>query len=159
MAYPNYHQWGRKSSKRGAAMRKIVPQRVIKSRFRLAITLVSLFFLTIIGCIACLYIALSSRLGIISPLAKYVYEVRDTSTEKATVTLLCQKYMIPCQNITVQSDGTIQFLLNNQTTVLLSGQKNLEEQLASLQKVASQLTIKGKTIKQIDFRFNNVTVT
>src|SRR5579872_67286 len=126
MAYSNYHQWGRKSNKRGAAMRKIVPQRIIRSRIRLIITLSGLFLATIACCAIGLYITLASHFGIISPLAKYVYVMKDASTQKATITSLCQKYMISCQDITVQSDGAIQLLLNNQTTVLLSGQKNVE---------------------------------
>lgn len=140
-------------------MRKIVPQRIIKSRFRLFFTLSALFLLTLVSCIAVLFFFFTSRSGIISPLGKYLAEVRDDQAIKATVLQTCQKDMLSCQNISVQSDGSIRLSLDSDVTVLLSTGKDLQKQLASLQKVASQLTIKGKRIKQVDFRFDNVTVT
>jgi hypothetical protein len=46
--------------------------------------------------------------------------------------------------VDIKDNGQIRFALD----------KNIEEQVSSLQKILNQLTIEGKTFKSIDFRFS-----
>lgn len=75
-----------------------------------------------------------------------------------TVKSFCQEKKISCQYIT-NDTTTITITLNNAAVILLSSQKDLQKQLASLQLTLSQLTIEGKQFKKLDFRFDKPFVT
>jgi hypothetical protein len=54
----------------------------------------------------------------------------------------------------ILSDYSYLVNIKDNGQVRLSQDKNIEEQVSSLQKILNQLTIEGKTFKGIDFRFS-----
>lgn len=136
-------------------MRK-VPQRKIKSRLRQLFWMISLFFLTLILCGGLFTYMLFSSFHIISPLTRLGMPMSQQQVV-AQVQSACSKLHMSCQQIVTLPDGSLEMIVDT-TTVFLSPQKSIEKQLASLQQVASQLTIKGKVLKKVDFRFDNVIV-
>lgn len=116
-----------------------------------------IFFLTIAACVCFSLYFLLSGFHIISPLTTLGLSL-DSQQLLAKVQASCSKENISCKNVVIMPDGSIELTLGDVTTVFLSPRKDLEKQLASLQQVASQLTIKGKTLKRVDFRFDNIVV-
>ncbi len=76
----------------------------------------------------------------------------------ATVKNMCKDTHLSCVTVVALPDGSLQITLDSGAVAILSTQKDLKKQLASLQQVASQLTIKGKQLKRVDFRFAQVVV-
>ncbi len=64
----------------------------------------------------------------------------------------CEDKKIPCTSV-VENNDAITITLDTNALILLSPQKDLQKQLASLQVTLSQLTIEGKQFKKLDFRF------
>ncbi len=58
-------------------------------------------------------------------------------------------------NITPLTEEEILLTLNQGTLVLIGSDLEPEQIVSSLQKIIKRFTIEGKTIKKIDFRFNN----
>ena len=56
------------------------------------------------------------------------------------------------------SDGSFAVTLQDGGEVILSSKKDIGSQLTSLQLVLSRLTIEGKKLKRLDFRFDNPVV-
>jgi hypothetical protein len=111
-----------------------------------------IFLLIILGFFAfCLNtFFISTKETFISPLSKpginlvSVEKVlKDSNIVFSTVTALDSFYLINIPN-------------NGQ--VILSGDKDINSQIASLQRILIQLTIEGKTFKNIDFRFSEPTI-
>lgn len=75
-----------------------------------------------------------------------------------TVKSFCQEKKLSCQSITIDNNA-VTITLDNSAVILLSSQKDLQKQLASLQLTLSQLTIEGKQFKKLDFRFDKPFVT
>lgn len=75
-----------------------------------------------------------------------------------TVKSFCEDKKIPCSTV-VENNDAITITLDNAAVILLSPQKDLPKQLASLQVTLSQLTIEGKQFKKLDFRFEKPFVT
>lgn len=57
-----------------------------------------------------------------------------------------------------QNNNTLVTLPSNQE-IILSNQKDIEQQIASLQLIERQLTIEGKRFHRIDFRYDNPVIT
>lgn len=114
----------------------------------------SLFFLTLLICCA---IFLFSRNSLfISPLAHiFASKNEDYIGEVKTY---CQETHLNCIRVEQTDNTTIQAVLDIGVTAYLSTKKDLKNQVASLQQAISQLTIKGKMVKTIDFRFDHVVV-
>ena len=55
-------------------------------------------------------------------------------------------------------DSSYSVNIPNNGQVILSGDKDINSQIASLQRILIQLTIEGKTFKNIDFRFSEPTI-
>jgi len=136
---------------------RIVPQRKVKSSLRVLLLMTGIFFLTILVCVGFSLYFLLSGFRIISPLTTLGLSL-DSQQMTAKVEASCSKEKLSCQNIIIMPDGSIELTINDVTIVFLSPRKDIGKQLASLQQVASQLTIKGKTLKRIDFRFDNIVV-
>jgi hypothetical protein len=69
------------------------------------------------------------------------------------------KNKISYESISVGSDGATYVVnLSNSGEVILSSKKDLGSQLTSLQLILSRLTIEGKKLKKLDFRFDNPVV-
>ena len=119
---------------------------------------VSLFLATI--CLCGIFFAFFIRSGfqLISPLTKNMPKI-SSDDMSATIKDLCQKDHISCRDISVIGSGSVQITLDNDAVAILSTKKDLKNQLTSLQQALSQLTIKGKQFKKLDFRFANTVVT
>ncbi|HSD99030.1 MAG TPA: hypothetical protein VLB73_05075 [Patescibacteria group bacterium] len=116
-----------------------------------------IFFLTFFACIGVFIVFTLSHRELISPLTR-IGIVVGKEISVAQVQAACNKTNLRCTNAVELPDGSIEVTVGDTTTVFLSPQKNIEKQLASLQQVASQLTIKGKTLKKVDFRFDQIIV-
>lgn len=55
--------------------------------------------------------------------------------------------------VLVLSDSSYEVIIPNNGQIRLSSQKNIENQISSLQRILRELTIEGKPFKSIDFRF------
>jgi hypothetical protein len=93
------------------------------------------------------------KVSIISPLAKSKLS-KLTNLENE----LTQK-KIPFANVIVGSNDSYTVNLLDGGEVILSSKKEIGSQLSSLQLMLSKLTIEGKKLKVLDFRFDNPVVT
>ena len=66
---------------------------------------------------------------------------------------LLRESKIPFNNF-ISSDSSYQIALENNGWVKFSSQKDLKNQISSLQRILRELTIEGKPFKSIDFRFS-----
>ena len=69
-----------------------------------------------------------------------------------------QKANVPFLAISLNSDGSSVVLLKDGGEVILSSKKDIKSQISSLQLILSRLTIEGKRLKILDFRFDNPVV-
>lgn len=67
---------------------------------------------------------------------------------------LMVEFGVPYSSVSIVPDGTIQLKLVNNEEILLSEKKDLREQVSSLQRILSRLTIEGKRFTRLDFRFD-----
>ena len=56
------------------------------------------------------------------------------------------------------SDASLIVELENEGVVILSSKKDIRSQISSLQLILSRLTIEGKKLKILDFRYDNPVV-
>ena len=122
--------------------RKRFRRRIISYIFLLGILGIFAFFLNTF--------LISRKETIISPLSKSGIDLvsvekilKDNNIAFSAVTALDSSYSVNIPN-------------NGQ--VILSGDKDINSQIASLQRILIQLTIEGKTFKNIDFRFSEPTI-
>lgn len=122
-----------------------------RKRFRRRI-ISYIFLLVILGILAFFLnkFFISRKETIISPLSKPGIDLvsverilKDNDIAFSAVTALDSSYLVNIPN-------------NGQ--VILSGDKDINSQIASLQRILIQLTIEGKTFKNIDFRFSEPTI-
>ncbi|HEV2340108.1 MAG TPA: hypothetical protein VGT05_05155 [Patescibacteria group bacterium] len=80
-------------------------------------------------------------------------------SKKEVVMMGLQNAHIVYQNVTVTTDNSVTISLQNNETVILSLNKNIDQQIASLQLTIANLTIEGKQFKRLDFRFDKPVLT
>lgn len=136
---------------------RITIHRKIKNKLYLLTIMVGIFLFTLLLCLAFSFYFLLSGFHIVSPLTALGLSL-DSQQLSGRVKEDCSRIKLTCQNIVILPDQSIGLTINDTTDVFLSSRKDIEKQLASLQQVASQLTIKGKTLKKVDFRFDNIVV-
>ena len=134
-----------------------IPERKVKARLTRLVVLLSLFLATLIVCAVIFAVWITSGFHVLSPLSALTQSV-GSDAQLISIQQVCQEEKIPCGNVAVVDDKTVQLTLDNHAVVLLSLKKDVKKQLSSLQQVISQLTIKGKQFKKLDFRFENVIV-
>jgi len=125
-----------------------------KAKYRVRILFLMLLFLSL-SIVAAEYLLLNFSFGravFISPLAK-VNQSKVASLESEL-----DKKKIAFFSAGLNSDGSYTVELNEGGEVILSAQKDLDSQLSSLQLILSRLTIEGKKLKKLDFRFDNPVV-
>ncbi len=125
-----------------------------RARYRLKIFFVSLVFLSLLV-VGTEYVYLNFSLGrafFISPIAK------ETSSKLASLEDELNKNKISYSAVNISSDGSFLVELQGGGEVILSSKKDVESQLSSLQLILSRLTIEGKALKKLDFRFSNPVV-
>lgn len=138
-------------------MRVSVPNRRVKSYLRTLGIMTGIFAATIFVCAIVFAFFLYSSARLISPL---VHLPGSMSSDNAIALIkdACHSANLVCSQVIALPDGSVQITLDSGIVAILSIQKDLKKQLASLQQVASQLTIKGKQLKRVDFRFARVVV-
>lgn len=124
----------------------------IKSRTKTAFIVLFLLSLILIT-IEYLYLNFSfGRTTYVSPVPK-----NQTSNTIALEREL-EKSNIPFKTISANLDGSLAVELIDGSIVIMSLKKDIKNQISSLQLVLSRLTIEGKKLKSLDFRFNNPVV-
>lgn len=68
---------------------------------------------------------------------------------------MLEKSNILFKNVSNNYDGNLVVELSDGGLITFSQKKDLKNQISSLQLVLSRLTIEGKKLKSLDFRFNN----
>jgi len=95
-------------------------------------------------------LVLLRRVPYISPLGGSTVDINSVEKD-------LKDQNIPFSSVTVSSDFYLVSLQNN-GQVMLSPDKDIKKEIASLQRILIQLTIEGKTFKSIDFRFAEPTI-
>ena len=96
-----------------------------------------------------------------SPFKKSTYLSPLSKDKVSEVTLLQEKLTkekISFTNITASSDASLIVRLKEGSVVILSSKKDIESQISSLQLMLARLTIEGKKLKVLDFRYDNPVV-
>jgi len=88
------------------------------------------------------------KVKFISPVAK------ETISKITFLEKLLDQDGILITNINTEADGSLRLHLKDGGEVILSSKKDLRSQISSLQLILSRLTIEGKKLKVLDFRFN-----
>ena len=88
----------------------------------------------------------------IASLQKAVFGEADTAVMDHILEL-CRKYNLSCQNIQVKDNDEIDLTVNNHLVVLAKN-KNVDEEIASLQLTIRALTMEGKDYRGLDFRYD-----
>ncbi|MEK7160063.1 MAG: hypothetical protein AAB702_01115 [Patescibacteria group bacterium] len=121
----------------------------IKKRTKTAF--IVLFFLSII-LIFIEYLYLNFSFG-------KTFYISPVSQNKTSKTIALEKELeksnILFKRVSVSSDRSLLIELADGGIVIMSPKKDIKNQISSLQLVLSKLTIEGKKLKSLDFRFNN----
>src|ERR1035437_579672 len=125
-----------------------------KSKYRIRTILILLIFLLLsVAVIEYLYLNFSfGRATFLSPIAKV------NQSKVAVVENALDKKKIPFLSTSYNLDNSFTVELRDGGEVILSSGKDLDSQLSSLQLILSRLTIEGKKLKKLDFRFDNPVV-
>jgi hypothetical protein len=125
-----------------------------KSRFRIKVIFISLLLLSLI-ILAGEYLYLNFSFGrsnFISPIAK------ENKSKLAILESALDEKKITYILAGIKPDGSFLVQLKDGGEVILSSKKDIGRQLTSLQLILSRLTIEGKKLKNLDFRFDNPVV-
>lgn len=125
-----------------------------RSKYRIRTLLILLICLSLL-IVATEYLYLNfsfGRINFISPVGK-VGKSQVASLESAL-----DKKNISFASVNINSDGSFAVELKGGGEIILSAKKDLDTQLSSLQLILSRLTIEGKKLKKLDFRYDNPVV-
>ena len=75
--------------------------------------------------------------------------------ENAQIENLLKKNNLTATSISVASDSALLVTLDTGEHIIFSQKKDLTEQITSLQLIKRELTIEGKRLNRVDFRFDN----
>ena len=93
-----------------------------------------------------------ANVSVISPLAKNKLSKLNNLENQLS------KEKILFTSVSASADGSFTVKLKDGGEVILSSKKDIGSQLSSLQLILSRLTIEGKKLKILDFRFDNPVV-
>jgi hypothetical protein len=123
-----------------------------KYRIRTLLILLICFSLLIVAA-EYLYLNFSfGRTTFISPIGKV------GKSKVAALESILDKKNIAFTLANINSDGSFTVELRDGGELILSAKKDLDNQLSSLQLILSRLTIEGKKLKKLDFRYDNPVV-
>ncbi|MCL5970733.1 MAG: hypothetical protein M1450_04515 [Patescibacteria group bacterium] len=125
-----------------------------KSKSRIKLAFISLLFL-LLALLLTEYLYLNFSFGrntYISPIAK------EKKSKIITLEAELEKSNIPFKTVSASSDASLVVHLIDESVVILSSKKDIKSQISSLQLILSRLTIEGKKLKILDFRFDNPVV-
>lgn len=82
-----------------------------------------------------------------------------SSPDSSSIDSLLKKNDLSAISVTTASDSAIFVTLDTGEQIIFSQSKDLNQQIASLQLIRRQLTIEGKRLGRVDFRFDNPIIT
>ena len=125
-----------------------------RSKYRIRTLLILLICLSLLIVVTeYLYLNFSfGRVIFISPLGKI------GKSKVAALENMLNKKNISFASTNINSDGSFTVELRDGGELILSSKKDLDNQLSSLQLILSRLTIEGKKLKKLDFRYDNPVV-
>ena len=133
-----------------------IKKRKIKNKF---FQQIKIFFIALIGMLALLGFAYSvftffipQKQLLISPLAL------QKNIKRNQIDVLLQKSGIQFASVENAKDSTYLVNLKDGGQVIITQDKNIENQISSLQLILSRLTIEGKRFKSLDFRYDKPVV-
>ena len=94
---------------------------------------------------------------VLTPLPK-THAFLQGSSEMSRIEALCTQYALHCSNIVMNATSATISIDSNEE-VIVSLQKDLGMQIASLQLTIAHLTIEGKRFSRLDFRFDKPVLT
>lgn len=121
-----------------------------KAIFTIPVPYIVLFLLSLVLFYG-LYIFKSTRF--LSPIPLFVPSSLETSDTK-TLEQLLKKYQVSYAEIIDNKDGSYAVGLLGGERIVFTSKKPLEPQISSLQLLISRLTIEGKRIEKLDFRYD-----
>ena len=135
-----------------------IKKRKIKTRF---FQQIKIFFIALMGMVVLLgivYLVFSlffpQKQLFISPLALQ----KNTSRNQNQIDDLLQKSGIAFTSVENAKDSTYLVNLKDGGQVIITQNKNVQNQISSLQLILSRLTIEGKRFKSLDFRYDKPVV-
>jgi len=131
--------------------KRLLKKEKVKIRIKLIFAVLAVLIITAIG-LEFLYFNFV-KVSIISPLA------RGKLSKLANLENELTQKKIPFANVIAGSNDSYTVNLLDGGEVILSSKKEIGSQLSSLQLMLSKLTIEGKKLKVLDFRFDNPVVT
>jgi|ERR1035437_4232128 hypothetical protein len=130
--------------------KRLLKKDKIKERIKIVFFVLAILIILVIG-IEFLYFNFV-KISVISPLAKT--KISKLNNLENTLS----KNKISFSNAGVNQDGSFTVKLVDGSEVILSSKKDIGSQLSSLQLLLARLTIEGKKLKTLDFRFDNPVV-
>jgi hypothetical protein len=131
--------------------RRLLKKEKYRVKVRLVFTVLAILLIALVG-LEYLYFNFT-KINVISPLA-------NIKTSKLTnLESQLTKQKISFTGAIASSDGSFIVNFADGGEVILSSKKDIGSQLSSLQLILSSLTIEGKRLKILDFRFDNPVVT
>lgn len=111
------------------------------------------------GCFGVYYWKVHHQI-ILNPLAlaQQKFANDNTSALHESISKALSDNHIQYTSVTVNEDGTATIALQNNATVIITTHKDILQQIASLQLTIANLTIEGKQLKRMDFRFDKPVV-
>jgi hypothetical protein len=130
--------------------KRLLKKDKIKERIKIVFFVLAILLILVIG-IEFLYFNFV-KISVISPLA--TTKISKLNNLENTLS----KNKISFSNAGVNQDGSFTVKLVDGSEVILSSKKDIGSQLSSLQLLLARLTIEGKKLKTLDFRFDNPVV-
>jgi len=96
----------------------------------------------------------------LSPIATIVQKnsIIQNSNQTSAIEDVLKKNNLTPVSITEASDSAVLVTLDTNEQIIFSEKKDLNQQITSLQLIRRQLTIEGKRLQRVDFRFDNPVV-
>jgi len=84
----------------------------------------------------------------------FVSPMGKSNSDRTKVEKILRDKNILFSQVFVLADSSYMINISDNVQVRLSSQKNIDNQISSLQRILRELTIEGKSFKNIDFRFS-----
>jgi len=130
--------------------RRLLKKEKLKVKIKSVFVILVVLLITAIG-LEFLYFSFAN-VSVISPLAKNKSSMLNNLESRLS------QEKIPYAGAMVNTDGSFTVKLLDGGEVILSSKKDIGSQLSSLQLMLARLTIEGKKLKTLDFRFDNPVV-
>lgn len=142
-----------------SSQKKKFSKRKLTGFFRKILFLFFIFLGSFIA-LVCIFFVVKHPLSIVNPLSKTSdsTEFSDMGNSVEKITDLLKKNNIETTSVVNASESAVLATLPDGQEVVFSRDKDLNQQITSLQLILSRLTIEGKRVNRIDLRFANPVV-